>query len=61
MKGARENIFLIEQNVQEQLSKQGFWPLGVSRIEDAVTTVFVRRWLPSGVIASRVQFGSLGS
>jgi hypothetical protein len=61
MKGARKNIFLIEQNIQEQLSQQGFGPLRVSRIKDAVTTVFVGGWLLSGVLAFRVGLGSLSS
>ena len=39
MEGAGENVFLIERNVQEQLSQERLWPLRVTGIKDAVTTV----------------------
>jgi hypothetical protein len=39
MKRAGENVFLVEHNVQEQLSHERFWPLRVSGIKDAVTTL----------------------
>ena len=59
--GAGENVFLIQENVQEQFSQKRFWSLRVPGIKDAVTAIQARRWLAFWLITSRVRFEGFGS
>jgi len=60
VEGAGKNIFLIEGNVQKQLSQERFWPLRVPGIKDAVTAVGSRYWLALRAITLGIGLGGAG-